>query len=635
MYSGHKSSKFVFVFVAGTTAVVLLLSGCYQPGGPKPAGGVQPAPLAWTLEQVEQVVCVEEVSIYSPVPRTNGEPPPEADYIRFLRFRPRDFNLPPSNADAVILLMPGFMCGSNAFDYLGRQIVYMAKVFNGLNIEVWGTERRPNRIEDHTGIDEAERLKETSVAIDYYYHNLPINGRTFEGFKSDVDVPYISEFGLELVMKDVYKIATTMIPSREIRKLKLFIGGHSMGGTLTAFFIGWDFDGNPDTIEDAGFMNCAGAVALDSVISTRGYDLEAAKSFMPDSIQENMPDLGEAIYVNTVQSIRNGYLPRTVQIPWFTPEAMLMLEIVAMRANFDPDGESSLHLDMPISETTRFLLSMLHSRSWEHFLFHVPRISDFRYTNEALLGTILDDNFMPITIMQTSVGFLSGGSVVTKDFPLQSSSGEIPGFSDSPPGFFDSDYLFIANDAGPSYDRLGTGPLYSWLNFDRVANTTNRQLKDTEGEVLYTWYENEVSDIQDLARVIYRGPSNLVEWYFSMRLTVDMIAALADFGKKYGLNYIHGSRVAEIPKIEFIAEQGPMGHLEAGISPGRKRVKVKGYNHMDVLTAAADRPSHRNNEVFEKLLDFIRENGSLAKTVPGKLLPAPKKPRFQTSKRAR
>jgi len=596
---------------------------------------VEPAPRAWTPEQVEQAVCVEEVSIYSPVPRTNGEPPPEADFIRFLRFRPRDFNLPSSDADAVILLMPGFMCGSNAFDYLGRQVVYMAKAYKGLNIEVWATERRPNRIEDHTGIDEAERLGDTGIAIDYYYHNLPVNGRTFEGFKSDADIPYISEFGLELLMKDIYAIATTMIPQREMRKQKLFIGGHSMGGILTAFFIGWDFDGNPDTVDDAGFMNCAGAIALDSVISTRGYDLEVARSFMPKSMQEPPPDLGEAIYINVVQAIKNGHFPRTVQIPWFTPEAMLMLEIVAMRANLNPNAESTLDIDMPISDTTRFLLSMLHSRSWEHFLYHVPSISDFRYTNEALLGVILDDNFMPITIMQTSAGFLSGGSVVAKNFPLPSSSGAISGYSETPPGFFDSDFLFIANDAGPSIDRLGTGPLYSWLNFDETANSSSTEFKDTEGQTLYTWYENKVSDIQDLARVIYRGPPNLVEWHFSMRLNVDMIAALTSFGKKHGLNYLHGSHISEIPKLEFIAEQGPMGYLEPGIIPGRERIKLAGYNHMDVLTAAADRPSHRNNVVFERLVDFVKENTAILGPTLQRNKPGSRNVGTATNKRAK
>ena len=32
---------------------------------------------------------------------------------------------------------------------------------------------------------------------------------------------------------------------------------------------------------------------------------------------------------------------------------------------------------------------------------------------------------------------------------------------------------------------------------------------------------------------------------------------------------------------------------------------LPGYNHLDVLIAAADRPSHRRNEVFEPMMNFV------------------------------
>ena len=34
-------------------------------------------------------------------------------------------------------------------------------------------------------------------------------------------------------------------------------------------------------------------------------------------------------------------------------------------------------------------------------------------------------------------------------------------------------------------------------------------------------------------------------------------------------------------------------------------LKLEGYNHFDVLTAAADRNGRRPNEVIEPLIDFV------------------------------
>ncbi len=62
-------------------------------------------------------------------------------------------------------------------------------------------------------------------------------------------------------------------------------------------------------------------------------------------------------------------------------------------------------------------LQALHSRSLENFLDHVPSIKDFRFTNEALLGVMVDDNFNPMNPLQVSMGFLNGGAVVQKGIP--------------------------------------------------------------------------------------------------------------------------------------------------------------------------------------------------------------------------
>ena len=51
-----------------------------------------------------------------------------------------------------------------------------------------------------------------------------------------------------------------------------------------------------------------------------------------------------------------------------------------------------------------------------------------------------------------------------------------------------------------------------------------------------------MTDIQDLARALYAGPSNLVEWYFSLRQVVDLMALTMPYAQKYGINYLHADK---------------------------------------------------------------------------------------------
>lgn len=79
-------------------------------------------------------------------------------------------------------------------------------------------------------------------------------------------MPFLYEFGLKLAMEDVCGVITTITGSGMRRKV--FVEGRFPGGPLTAYFAGWDFEGDPTTLEDAGFMNCAGVVRLDTSLRT-------------------------------------------------------------------------------------------------------------------------------------------------------------------------------------------------------------------------------------------------------------------------------------------------------------------------------------------------------------------------------
>jgi hypothetical protein len=83
------------------------------------------------------------------------------------------------------------------------------------------------------------------------------------------------------------------------------------------------------------------------------------------------------------------------------------------------------------------------------------------------------------------------------------------------------------------------------------------------------------------------------------------------YGPKYGLNFLHGDHVADLAKVEFHAEEG-LGASNLDFAQAGTGVSLKGYNHLDVVTAAADRPSRRPNEVFGRLIDFMIQNKTAA-----------------------
>jgi hypothetical protein len=612
-------SKHLKFFSVLCIAGLILLAGCYQPGGPVPEGAHPGVPRDYTQEDVDSVVVMEEQAIAAPLPAEWGAPA-ECDEIRFLRFRPSDSSTldptdksraNPTTTDAMLVMLPGVLEGANGFEYLARQLVYMAKVNDGKNFEVWAVERRNNRLEDLTGVNYLEdKLFKGEMTMDeavdafvgYYYKGQPLDGRTFAGWYTNQDLPFLSEFGLKLDTEDVFKVIQTLVPDPDVRRQKVFVGGHSMGGPMTAYFVGWDLDGDPATTDDAGYNNCAGIFGFDTKLGPMDSFTSGLADTMPTSTSDQPLGLTEDEYADIIEALRNGTNAVVLNSgPVLGAEAMDLLEAVALAAYFDPDSENTQVRDVPWSEDMQLLLRVMNSRDLLTFMEGTPEIRDFRYTNEAMLGIIFDDSFAPLGMIQNSMGFLQGGPVVTKDFPEWPLS-FIPGLS----GMLGKGPYYIANDAGPA-ENLGTGPLYSWVNFDEVGDASDPNYQDTTGQTTYTTMENEVADIQDVARVIFKGPMNLVEWYFSNRLMTDFNGAGTTFGPNYGLNYLYGDKVADMPQVLFIADKGTHTDTDTGDSPGDTYV-LKGYNHMDVLTACANASARRPNEVIGPLIDFVLEN---------------------------
>ncbi len=616
--------KYINFLGAIVLASLILLAGCYQPGGPVPEAPHPPAARDYTQGEVDAVVVMEERVIPAPLPDAWGAPD-ACDEIHFLRFRPADGStLDPADpqgvnlaaTDAMLVMLPGVLEGANGFEYLARQFVYKAKTLYGADFEVWAVERRNNRLEDLSAANfieaglEAGNLDATEaaqLAIDYYYLGKELGGRTFDGWYRDQDLPFLSEFGLQLDTEDVFTVIRTMVPDPEARKSKVFVGGHSMGGIMTSMFAGWDLDGDPATTDDAGYNNCAGLFGFDTLVSSVEGFMDLFLGALPEGLIT--PEMTEGMYVTLLDSLRNDPdANRILPFPMLDAEAMSLLEAVAVLADWAPDAECTVIREVPFSDSIQVLLRFMFSRDLPTYMDGMPQITDFRLTNEAMLGVVFDDSFAPVGMIQNSMGFLGGGAVVEKGFPMSESLAGIPMLGDLLGGFFGQGPYYIPNDAGPSVFAFGQGPLYHWVDFDEVGDEADPDFQDAAGEVTFTTAVNEMTDIQDVARALYRGPTNLTEWYFSTRLIADQMAAIFGFGQEYGINFLHGDELEAMPKIEFIAGQGVMGGSLGDPPPNCERLFLEGYNHLDVLMASANTSQRRENEVIEPLIDFILGN---------------------------
>lgn len=578
-----------FILRVCMVGVLMLVAGCDLGKDPVPEAKHPGVPRAWTAAQVDALVGMEQVAIYSPAPRENGTPPEGCDYIRFLRFKLRSMPQDAALADAALLMIPGVIEGANGFEHIARQMIYIAKTQYSKNFEVWAFDRRNNCLEDTTGIDAAAQAatpaQSERIFIDYYYKGVPIGGKVFQGFLKSEDVPYVSEFGLKLDTEDIFTIITTMIPDPVTRRKKVFVGGHSLGGMHTSMFAGWDLDGDPATPEDAGYRNCAGIFALDSTLTpATGFDFG-------DLIPGATGDVTRAEYERSISRIRSNETIRI--IPGLDGEVGALMEAVGYLAHTAPDAENTSVKNVPYSENVEFLNRLFHSRTTARFLTGADNIRKFRYTNEALLGVLFDDDYAPAGMIQVSMGFLNGGAVVEKDFPLSEGLEDLPNMWELITSFTGDAQLYIAAESGRR------GPLYTWANFDEIGTAADPEYRSTDGSLTYTTITDEVSDIQDFARALYIGPSNLIEWYFSTRRLVDIVAAGKPFNQEYGLNFIYPIQVTLMPQIEFPAGDSMM-HLSDPKYP-----PMPGYNHMDPMFAAVDRPGFKDNQVIRPLIEFV------------------------------
>ncbi|MBB5361500.1 alpha/beta fold hydrolase [Deinococcus humi] len=152
----------------------------------------------------------------------------------------------PTRPKTILLLMPGFLGGSGSFDRLARQIVALAP-----QTGVWTVDRRSNLLEPQAQIAAASPAQLAQIVRD----GLPPRSRE--------SVSFMRDWGLDVTLRDwrvAIKEARTLTPN-------VFIGGHSMGGSLTGLYAAYDFGGLPGSTGTAsggrGSDDVRGMVMLD------------------------------------------------------------------------------------------------------------------------------------------------------------------------------------------------------------------------------------------------------------------------------------------------------------------------------------------------------------------------------------
>jgi len=507
------------------------------------------------------------VSVYSPLPASCPSHPAACDTLRFLRIRHINGPTNPSDADRILIAQPGVLEGASAFYNVAANLVTRAYNEKGKFVEFWAIDRRSNCLEDLNGLRLARETGNLHDMVDYYYRNKPYKGQYFQGYlKPLTDAKWLAEIGMEQTLKDWNDVITRGIPDSSVRRQKVFIGGHSLGGFLTGAYACADFDGNPSTLDDAGFNQAAGYFALDSLITSKPLLLvQGGDSAVLGYLLGKIPD-------GAVPLMRKGLFERFISIPGIiTPEIMNLLTGVGYAAMVAPNVESDLVAYLPASESVETCYRFYHSKNIWDFLDYKPSLYKFRYTNQALMALFMDDNAMPINIIQASLGFFGGGSVAEKQFPLGSGG-----------------VLAIANDSGT---LLKKGPLYRWINYNQIGSVT---IPNNNDGVPFTTPEKEVTDANDLARSLGALPMDFVEKYFPMRLAVESMMG-SDV-------VVHPEGVSMRPMINIVAGDGAKLGLDQ--LPPDSPV-IPGYNHLDVLTAAAVQNDGQPEKVTTHLLNFI------------------------------
>lgn len=330
------------------------------------------------------------------------------------------------------------------------------------------------------------------------------------------------------------------------------------------------------------FGRYAGFELISGLILLEGAPNVAASA--PSQQAYESSGIGGGFTRVSLQALRTGN-PISSLEPFVSTDLFVTAEILAMRAHPDFGQAELLSPDVDLY------------RGFFSLLFGSTAIPPA--TNRAALGFGFDNDFQPLAFARVSIGSASGG-------------------------------------------RIGANPNAGLLS--QVLGPVGNLLAPLDPTATYTWQDTAADDPERLdpvrldtfAGLLFRGPTNFIEWYFPARLTLDVAAASGlnvarsnDWRlERYGLAVTENARV-DVPVFAVGGSRGLLANLDRlvpyrdSLSPrlrsgarrdsvpdGFRTMLMDRYVHLDVLVA--DDESREGNGLFAAIVEWMAAAKRLA-----------------------
>jgi pimeloyl-ACP methyl ester carboxylesterase len=519
-----------------------------------------------------------------------------ADLNRTLTVRTR---VPGRRPEAVLILMPGFLGGASTFDPLARDLVRASRG----RIQVWAIDRRSNQLEDRRGAELARFKAEigdrfgddelvTAGLEDgvRFYFDVDLDGDTVPDPPTELpdasgasssflrleqdDLRFAAHWGVDTVVRDWKTLVD------EARDLVgpdgvVVVGGHSLGTTWAGLYAAYDFD--PTAGVDAAHDGIDGVLLLEGggprAPSPSAPDLATYEATVADLESDGGADVFLSSLFELIDPVNLGAAG----------------EMNGLAGSFQPDAPSILQ------ETTLF------------GGFPINLLLNAPFTNEALVGFFLDDDFSVNPAFSASFGF-----------------------SDNAPNALNPFFAFFPGDFLVADTSLGLD-LRTWKAFDDPTLPTcppndpapvagsgdvgcalrNNGPKPAPGDPPAIWgEEREVTDLRVLLKTLYET-GNASEWYFvsgrpdldfafgrdsSALGAEDLLAVTQNANMDAPILAIGGSNGLAPTEDSFASYLGSVATPAAD----QTITILEGYSHLDVLSAT-------DNEAVEPIVDWVEE----------------------------
>ncbi len=166
--------------------------------------------------------------------------PARYDKVRVVKVGPR-------RAKHVLVLVPGTSAGAGYFVPDAQDLVKRLKGW-----QVWAVDRRENLLEDQSGLDASRAGKLGGQGLfDYYlgWIGNPAAGRHFQPPGTE-QTSFARRWGMKTAIGDLHRV----VRAARRRGRDVVLGGHSLGGTITAAYATWDFNGRPGAADLKGLV---------------------------------------------------------------------------------------------------------------------------------------------------------------------------------------------------------------------------------------------------------------------------------------------------------------------------------------------------------------------------------------------